>query len=301
MNVISLFDGKGCGMVALERAGIKVGKYYASEIDPHAIKISGKNYPDIIQVGDILHLTGIDWNLTPINLVIGGSPCQDLSQTKNGGKGLEGSKSSLFYEYVRILFEIKKVNPRVKFFLENVKMKKQYSDTITKILGVEPIELNSELVSCQKRKRLYWTNIPYFGPPEDKNIILNDILEPQVAEKYFYSHPLTNIDMLKEVCAIMDYKNNDIHKRILNPAFKCHTLTTCNGGNTQKKVMINGRARKLTPLEYERAQTLPDNYTQGVSDSQRYNLCGNGWNIDTIAHFFKGLKTDNEFENNLDF
>jgi DNA (cytosine-5)-methyltransferase 3A len=127
--------------------------------------------------------------------------------------------------------------------------------------------------------------------------VLKDILEPNVEEKYFYNHPLLNIDLSKQVCATMDYKIHDMHKRIFNPVFKVHTLTACGGGNTQKKVYINGRARKLTPVEYERLQTLPDNYTAGVANIHRYNALGNGWTVDVIAHIFTSLKGTIENEN----
>jgi len=301
MNVLSLFDGMSCGRIALERAGIPVANYYASEIDKHAIKVSGSNYPDIIQLGSVTELVNIDWSQQKIDLLIGGSPCQDLSNAKTGGMGLIGEKSKLFFEYVRVLNEIRKVNPDVKFLLENVKMKKESENVISEILNLKPIEVNSELVSAQKRKRLYWTNIEGFTMPEDKGILLKNILEETVDEKYFYSNPLKNIDLEKEVCAIMEYNNNDIHKRILNPEFKCHTLTTCGGGNTQKKVLINGRARKLTPLEYERLQNVPENYTSYVAEGHRYNMLGNGWTVDVIVEFFKHLKPATDFNENLDF
>ena len=158
-------------------------------------------------------------------------------------------------------------------------------------MGVEPILINSNCFSAQDRPRLYWTNIPVnvFGLKES-DLCLQDIMELDVDEKYYYNYPLYNVDMTKQVCAYMDFKNNEMHKRIFNPAFKCHTLTTCGGGNTQKKVLDNGKARKLTPLEYERLQTLPDNYTSCVSNSQRYNTCGNGWTVDVIAHIFSFLE-----------
>lgn len=143
--------------------------------------------------------------------------------------------------------------------------------------------------SAQSRPRFYWTNIPFIKKYEKSKAVLKDILERNVDEKYFYSYPLKNIDMTKQVCAIMDFNNHEIHKRIFNPAFKCHTLTACNGGH-QKKVMDNGRARKLTPLEYERLQTLPNNYTAGVSDTARYNALGNAWTVDVIAHILRGIK-----------
>lgn len=316
INVLSLFDGMSCGRIALERAGIPVNNYYASEIDKYAMKVSAANYPDIIQLGSVTELKNIDWNNPKIDLLIGGSPCQGFSFA---GKQLnfEDPRSKLFFEFVRVLEEIRLINPNVKFFLENVKMKKEYQDVISELLGVQPIEVDSSTVSAQQRKRLYWTNIatPNFGT---NATVLSDIMEEEVDEKYFYNYELLNLDLSKQVCAIMDYKNNDTHKRILNPKFKSHTLTCCRGGNTQKKVYDNGRARKLTPLEYERLQTVPDNYTAGISESQRYNSLGNGWTIDVIAEFFKNMKsttgptekqladfdfyTENNFEtDNLDF
>lgn len=286
MKVLSLFDGISCGRVALERAGIPVEKYYASEIDKQAIKITQKNYPDTIQIGDVCDVNPDDYK--DIDLLIGGSPCQSLSITMGQTRTNLNGKSKLFFEYLRIL---KSVKPKW-FLLENVaSMNKESKDTITELLGVEPVLINSNCFSAQDRPRLYWTNIPInVLDLQESNLCLKDILEQNVDEKYFYSHPLTNINMAKQVCAIMEYKNNDMHKRIFNPAFKCHTLTTCGGGNTQKKVYIDGRARKLTPKEYERLQTLPDNYTDCVADSHRYSTIGNGWTVDVIAYIFKGIK-----------
>jgi DNA (cytosine-5)-methyltransferase 3A len=283
MNILSLFDGISCGQVALERAGIKVDNYYASEIDKYAIQVTMKNYPNTIQVGDV---TKVDFSqLKDIDLLIGGSSCQGFSCA---GKGLNfnDERSKLFFEFVRALETIK---PKY-FLLENVaSMQHECRDIITKYMGVEPILINSNCFSAQDRPRYYWTNIPFDKNILECNLCLNDILEKEVDEKYFYSYPLININMDKQVCATMQYKNNEMHKRIFNPKFKCHTLTTCGGGNTQKKVYINGKARKLTPLEYERLQTLPDGYTDCVANSHRYNICGNGWTVDVIAHIFKGL------------
>ncbi|MBO5705215.1 MAG: DNA (cytosine-5-)-methyltransferase [Alphaproteobacteria bacterium] len=287
MKVLSLFDGISCGRVALERAGISVEKYYASEIDKYAIQIAQKNYPDTIQIGDVCDVNPDDYKA--IDLLIGGSPCQSLSITMGQTRTSLNGKSKLFFEYLRIF---KAIKPKW-FLLENVaSMNKESRDTISELLGVQPILINSNCFSAQDRPRLYWTNIPVnvLGLKES-NLCLKDILEESVDEKYFYSYPLTNINMAKQVCAIMEYKNNDMHKRIFNPAFKCHTLTTCGGGNTQKKVYIDGRARKLTPIEYERLQTLPDNYTDCVADSHRYTAIGNGWTVDVIAHIFSsGIK-----------
>lgn len=284
MKVISLFDGISCGMLALERAGIKVDQYVAFEIDKHAIKISNKNYPQIEQCGDV---TKADFSkYKGFDLLIGGSPCQSLSIVQSKTRENLKGKSKLFFEYVRALHEIKP-----KYFLfENVSsMNKESEQVISECLGCDPIFIDSADFSAQTRPRYYWTNIPVDMNYKKSETVLKNIMQQNVPEKYFYKYPLENIDMKKQVCATMIHNNHDIHKRIFNPDFKCHTLTTFSGGNTQKKVMDNGRARKLTPLEYERLQTLPDNYTEGVADSHRYTCIGNGWTVDVIAHIFKGL------------
>lgn len=286
MNVLSLFDGISCGMVAIERAGIPVDRYVAYEIEPNAIKISRKNYPQIEHCGDV---TTADFTqYQGFDILIGGSPCQSLSIVQSKTRQHLDGKSKLFFEFVRALEEVK---PRY-FLFENVaSMNEESKMAISELLGCEPIFIDSGDFSAQERPRLYWTNIPVdvlnIG---SSPLVLGDILESDVHEKYFYNHPLENIDLSKQVCATMIYKNHDMHKRIFNPAFKCHTLTTCGGGNTQKKVFVNGRARKLTPLEYERLQTLPDHYTAGVADSHRYTAIGNGWTVDVIAHILSGLK-----------
>lgn len=286
MKVLSLFDGISCGRVALERAGIPVERYFAYEIEPNAIKISKKNYPDIIHCGDV---TKADFKqYSGIDLLIGGSPCQSLSIVQSKTRQNLDGKSKLFFEFVRALEQAKP-----KYFLfENVaSMNEESKAAISECLGCEPIFINSNCFSAQDRPRLYWTNIPVEADGlKECSLCLRDILEGEVDERYFYNHPLENIDLTKQVCATMVFKNHEIHKRIFNPDFKCHTLTTCGGGNTQKKVYVNGRARKLTPLEYERLQTLPDNYTAGVSNGARYTACGNGWTVDVIAHILRGLK-----------
>ena len=176
MKVLSLFDGISCGMVALERAEIKVDTYYASEIDKYAIQISEKNYPNIVRLGDVTKWQDWDIDWASIDLLIGGSPCQGFSFA---GKQLNFNdpRSKLFFEFVDILNHIKKYNPEVKFLLENVKMKKEYQEVISGYLGVEPIEINSALVSAQNRVRLYWTNIPGIKEPTDKGLLLKDIIE----------------------------------------------------------------------------------------------------------------------------
>ena len=285
VKVLSLFDGISCGQVALERVGVEVDEYFASEININSMWITKKNYPDTMHVGDVTKLNHQD--LLNIDLLIGGSPCQDFSKCKAGyGKGIKGEKSKLFYEFLRLL---KGCKPKY-FLLENVPMKQEWEDLISKELGVKPIKINSGLLAAAERERLYWTNIPQVELTEDKCLVLNDIiLKPEeVEEKYWYDKPFEYIGY-KKVCAMLTIKGHDMIRRVHHPDFQCSTLTTCNGGNLQKKVYQDGKCRKLIPLEYERLQTLPDNYTEGVTDTHRYNGCGDGWTVDVIAHIFKGL------------
>lgn len=291
MKVLSLFDGISCGRLALERAGIPVEVYYASEIEKNAIKISEKNYPDIIRLGDVTKWREWDIPWKEIDLILAGSPCQSLSITQSKTRqGLDG-KSKLFFEFVDILNHTRKFNPDVKFLFENVaSMSKESKAAIESCLGTELIYQNSNAFSAQDRPRVYGTNFGFTPIDKPSGILLKDILQSNVDEKYFYN---CNYDFLgydKTVCAILHINGHDILKRVNSPYAKCQTLTTCGGGNTQKKVMINGRCRKLTPLEYERLQTLPDNYTEGVADGHRYTACGNGWTVDVIAYILKELK-----------
>ena len=285
MKVLSLFDGISCGKLALERAGIPVERYVAYEIEPNAIKISKKNYPKIEHCGDV---TTADFaQYRGFDLLIGGSPCQSLSIVQSKTRQHLDGKSKLFFEFVRAKEEM-----CPKWFLfENVaSMNNESKQVITELLGCEPIFIDSGDFSAQERPRYYWTNIPVLLDYKKSKAVLADVLENEVDQKYYYDHPLLNVDLSKQVCATMDFKNHDMHKRIFNPSFKIHTLTCCGGGNTQKKVYINGKARKLTPLEYERLQTLPDNYTAGVANGHRYSAIGNGWTVDVIAHIFTHIK-----------
>lgn len=312
MNVLSLFDGMSCGQIALNRAGIKYQNYYASEIDKHAIKVTQHNYPNTKQLGSVTSLLNIDWSVQKIDLLIGGSPCQNFSfagsqkgmvtsenvevlsldqylELKNSGFEFQG-QSFLFWEYVRILKEIQKVNPEVKFLLENVEMSPKWQNLISEVLGVKPISINSNLLSCQNRPRLYWTNINNgkIDQPKNKSIFIKDIKQINVDEKYFYKQDFVFVES-KGIAGMLNINGHDILKRFHFDWQKVHTLTCCRGGNLQKKVLDGNRVRKLTPLEYERAQTVPDDYTNCVSDSQRYNLTGNGWTVDVIVHIFSYL------------
>lgn len=298
LNVLSLFDGISCGKVALERAGYTTNNYYASEIDKYAIQIAMKNHPSIIQIGDIINLKGKDFK--NIDLIIGGSPCQGFSFA---GKQLNFNdpRSALFFEYVRLLREI-----RPKYFLlENVRMKQEYQDVISEQLGVKPIMINSSLVSAQNRIRLYWTNIPNITQPGDKGILLKDILENNDIVDREKSYCLdANYDKggnLKRYfergsrqlvfAGMADHYNGpDYTRRIYKSEGKAPILTTSCGGHHEPKVAIDTRYyRKLTPVECERLQTLPDNYTEGVSNSQRYKMLGNGWTVDVLTHIFKNI------------
>ena len=290
MNVLSLFDGMSCGRVALERVGIKVNNYYASEIDKYAIEVSSHNYPDIIQLGDVRNYK--EWELPEIDLLMAGSPCQDLSRIKTDGKGLHGEKSKLFFEFVKCLHKFK---PKY-FLLENVLMDKESEDIITSILEVDPIEINSCYFSAQDRRRLYWTNIDFDKDFPDNPLVLKDIIENEVDEKYYYNDVYYGFDATKRVVCNLErrYPNGKMKftetlARVYNINHKSPTLTAVAGGHQEKKIFHNGRPRKLTPLEYERLQTVPEGYTSLVSNSQRYKMLGNGWTVDVIAYIFKHL------------
>ena len=426
MNVLSLFDGMSCGRLALDRLGIKVDKYYASEIDKYAIEVSSANYPDTIQIGDVCDVKGEDY--PNIDLILGGSPCQGFSFAGHQ-LAFDDPRSALFFEFVRVL---KEVNPKY-FLLENVKMKKEFLDIISDQVGVEPILINSSLLSAQNRQRYYWTNIPGVEQPEDRGLVLKDILETEADERptkdternrrhhktpeqksltmtatmykgagnngmtlvpmvdkipdksetiksQYYKSSKANferkgtfhatgvpLDKSKRVGTAY-IKGHDIKKRVysgegkspsiiadsgtvpkvvkggafrgraydkdgkrmdrdgssvahktkqmleLRQDDKSNALTTVQKDTLvvksairekSKTVRSGGRGsydrhewdsvdemhwRKLTPLECERLQTVPDNYTNHVSNTQRYKMLGNGWTIEVIAHILKGIQ-----------
>ena len=286
MNVLSLFDGISCARMALKKANIPVKHYYASEIDKYAITASQKNHPEIKQLGNVKDIKSID---IPIDILIGGSPCQDLSVAKKDRKGLEGDRSSLFWEYVRI----KDLCKPKWFILENVaSMRDKDRDTITKALGVQPVMFCASLVSAQRRKRYFWTNIP-FTLPTDRNIVINDILVSDADDKYFIKRELK--------------QNNSIQNRVYSPDGKtptllCHHIPKVSpvvgrilgrrlkDGDQKDNVIIEDkRIRRLTPIECERLQGLPDNYTEGISETQRYKCLGNAFNVDVVAHILSSI------------
>jgi len=356
MKVLSLFDGISCGRVALPKNGIE---YYASEIDKHAIQVSTKNFPDIIRLGDVTKVEPIP----DLFLLIGGSPCTDLSIAKKGRQGLQGSSSKLFYEYLRLLRESK---PKY-FILENVaSMSKESRDVITKEMGCEPIMINASLVSAQSRKRLFWTNIPVVGLPEDRGIMLKDILEeqPETAVGCSIRGRLQDAKWVNKLDVRKDEKtsaltscassklalvkighignSNAQANRVYSTEGKSVTLSANGGGlgaktglylcgrevgrhlNAEGKredkphvpitrrietrnddksgtltsvtkdnlVIGEGVIRRLTPIECERLQSLPDNYTEGISTTQRYKCLGNAFNVEVIRFILSFIKPD---------
>jgi DNA (cytosine-5)-methyltransferase 3A len=333
MNVLSLFDGISAGRIALERAGVKVDNYYASEVDKYAIQISKKNHPNTIQMGDVTKWREWDIDWSSIDLVIGGSPCQGFSFA---GKQLnfEDPRSKLFFDFVDICHRVADENPKMKFFLENVRMKKEYQDVISGYMGVEPVMINSSLVSAQNRVRFYWTNISNVSQPEDKGIILKDIIFDEVDEKYYLTaEAIDYMSRLRNGKPRWEY-----HKKPIDGKAACLTANMNKGvpygvlriPEATKKgyveinpnegvdlTFINSKTRrgrrmedksncltatnydycwydgyicrKLTPIECERLQTFPDNWTEGISNSQRYKALGNSWTVDVVTHIFKGL------------
>lgn len=273
MNVLSLFDGMSCGQIALNKLGIKYENYFASEIDKYARQVTQNNYPNTKQIGSVVDVKGAD--LPQIDLLFGGSPCQSFSVAGNG-KGFDG-KSGLFWEYVRIL---KETNPKY-FMLENVVMKKEWEQIITNALGVAPVKINSKLVSAQSRPRLYWTNIPIKDRLTDLGITCADVLEDDVDIKYKLSEAKVNrVLNTKRGKGFFYNKSHEKTGTLISGYYKQPT----------DGIYVNlGFERRLTPTECEKLQTVPLNYTDCCSDSQRYKMIGNGWTVDVIAHIFKGI------------
>lgn len=285
-----------CGQIALKELNINVDKYYASEIDSKAIQVTMDNFPNTIQLGDVTLISEETLKSLPkVDLVIFGSPCRSLSKATAGRKeynnGLQGI-SWLFYPCNNILQWIKKNNNAdVKFMVENVDSNKTEDiKEMSRLLGVNPILIDSNLFSAQDRKRNYWTNIPISPLPSENSLCIKDILDSKVNKKYFYSQDFTYYGDDKKVCATLHINGHDILKRVNNIKFKAPTLTSCRGGNTQKKILDNGKPRKLTPNEYRKLQTIPEWYKMNVADSHIYNMCGDGWTIEVIKFIFKNLK-----------
>ena len=309
LNVLSLFDGLSCGQIALERAGIKVANYFASEIDKHAISVTLNNYPKTIQIGDVRGVSFKDGVLTTgvgafeigkIDILFAGSPCQGFSMS---GKQLafDDPRSSLYFEFERLKREI---NPSY-WLLENVKMKQEFKDVITERLGVSPVSINSKVVSAQSRGREYWTNIE-FTLPEDRGIKVEDILDNYTGNTISNTEVKLQLDVLLQTSK---YSKNyswcyDSTGRILvtrPDGLKIQRIGRIAFGQHQTEIVMcfttpyifDGETiRKVTLSECERLQTVPVGYTSCVSDSQRYKMLGNGWTVDVVAHIFKGIKEE---------
>lgn len=288
MRVLSLFDGISCGRIALDKAGIKYSCYHASEIDPNAILCATTNYPDTVELGDVrdLHFSTGDYDL-----IIGGSPCQDLCGM-GSREGLQGVKSGLFYEYLRILNEVK---PKYFLLENNASMTVDNCKLITGYLKCPVYEINSSCVSAQNRRRLYWTNIDVFTPPT-KNIVLNDIL-----------CDMPRVDITDKVNKYIggDYAGrkieNTVKHGIREMTQKSRTITTssCDFGSNGSLILhINDRYYLPNQTEFERLQTVPDGYTSMLPYKKAVFALGNGWTVDVIAHIFKGLHVEKENEHN---
>lgn len=307
------------GRLACERAGVPIDKYYSSEIDKYAIQVSKANWPDIIHLGDVTKVYGC--TLPDIHLLLGGSPCQDL---RPGRGGLKGPKSKLFYEYVRVKREIEEYNPKLYFGFENTaKIKIADKTIITELLGVEPVLINSALLGAQNRLRYYWSNIPFLGQPDDKGITLSSIIEIESPEKYNVTnkfierfkrkHPNFTGKINPEKTGTLNTGNNsgkgciDRGTTLLKViAHSSHTRQGRGQGGKGPLQREDGKSycldtsigtyiqygdvfRRLMPVECERLQTIPDNYSACVSDNQRYIMLGNAWHADTIKHLLLPL------------
>ena len=282
INVLSLFDGISCGHIALDKAGIPINKYYASEIDKYAIKVTNKNYPETINLGDVTTVSG-ELFTEKIDLLIGGSPCQGFSQAGKM-KNFDDPRSKLFWEYVRILQEVK---PKY-FLLENVVMKQEWQDIISEALGVKPIMIDSSLTSAATRKRLYWTNIPGVGQPEDLGITFGDIRERDVQEGSIY-YTDKGLDWIRR-----HEKRTGKILRIIGDSDKMQMLEASmyKKYSSQRFFGIEDThgLRYITVTECERCMNVPDGYTDCCSNTQRYKQLGNGWEVNTITHIFRILK-----------
>lgn len=295
MKVLSLFDGMSCGQIALKQLGIIPEKYYASEIDKHAIKQTQLNFPGTIQLGDVTKWKKWDIDWESINLVLAGSPCQGFSFA---GKQLafNDPRSKLFFVFIDILNHIRSLNPDVLFLLENVNMKKSYMRIISKFCGVFPVNINSSLVSAQNRDRWYWTNIrtkrvglfnevyTNIPQPEDKGILLHDILEKEVDEKYYVTSKCLEY-ITKEFRLQKKYTQINSEKKALPLMARGYSNWT---GDYIRE--ITGRIRSLTPTECSCLQTIPTWYKWECLDSQAYKMLGNGWTVDVISYILSFIE-----------
>ena len=303
MIILSLFDGMSGGQQAFERIGItfdgKENIYFAAEIKKHAIRVTKENYPNTIHIGDVtkvwyskgvLHTEIGDFKVK-IDALIGGSPCQDFTLLKaNNAKGTEGDKSQLFYEYLRIWRETK---PKY-YLLENVKMKNESKEQLDFYMNFEGIYINSSLVSYQNRPRYYWSNIPGITIPEDRNINFQDYKETdiKICGEYKLNHKPSYIKMWANGNGNNSFKGGCSN---VTNAKKIKCLTRRHDRNPNAGLIeFEDFCRYLTVRECEQAQTVKIGYTNCLSKAQAYDVLGDGWTIEVIAHILKGIKEDKE-------
>lgn len=294
LRVLSLCGGVETGLYALQQLGIPVKEYHTYEILLEAIAVSQYHFPFVVHHGD-LYEADFD-QFKGFDLLLVSTCCQSLSrvriENKQVNNGLEG-KSGIFFKAIECL---KAIQPKYFMFENVIPSREEDLKTMTECIGVEPLLIDSAIFGAQSRERYYWTNIPLGELPEESPLVLKDVMENNVNEKYFYKKDFEIIDMKKRVCAELKVNTMEMNRRIYNPEFKCCTLTCVNGGYHIKSVMDHGRPRKLTPVEYERLQGLPDGYTdvsvngRKLSDTKRYSLMGNGWNEPTVEWILSGLK-----------
>lgn len=294
LRVLSLCGGVETGLYALQQLGIPVKEYHTYEILPEAIAVSQYHFPFVVHHGDLYEADFEQFK--GFDLLLCGSCCQSLSririedeQVNNGLKG----KSSIFFKAIECL---KAIQPKYFMFENVIPSREEDLNTMTECIGVDPLLIDSAIFGAQSRERYYWTNIPLGELPEESPLVLKDVMENNVNEKYFYKKDFEIIDMNKRVCAELKVNTMEMLRRIYNPEFKCCTLTCVSGGYQEKSVMDHGRPRKLTEIEYERLQGLPDNFTKVKVNgrylpySKRYSLMGNGWTEPVIEWILKGIR-----------
>ena len=299
LRVLSLCGGVETGLYALQQLDIPIEEYHTYEILPEAIAVSSYHFPFIIHHGDLYKADFRQFE--GFDLILAGTCCQSLSRVRIEDKGVNdglNGKSGIFYKAVEA---VKIIQPKW-FMFENV-IPSQDDDLkeMTECIGVDPILIDSALFSAQSRERYYWTNIPLNSLPTRQNsLVLKDIMESDVPQKYFYNKPFEILDMDKRVCGELKVNTFEMNRRIYNPEFKCCTLTCINGGYQEKKVLDHEKPRKLTAVEYERLQGLPDNYTdikignRNLSYSKRCSLMGNGWTEPVIEWILSGIRKDSD-------
>ncbi len=294
LKVLSLCGGVETGLYALQQLGISISEYHTYEILPEAIAISSYHFPWIVHHGDLYEADFEQFK--DFDLLMAGTCCQSLSrlraENKTVSNGLDG-KSKIFYKAIEAL---QVVRPKYFMFENVIPNKKEDLDEMTRLIGVEPHLINAGIFSAQNRERYYWTNIPLGELPAESPLVFKDVMEYDVDEKYYYDKEFKILDMNKRTCAELLVNTTEMCRRIYNPNFKMVTLTCVSGGYQCKAILLDDRVRKLTEIEYERLQGLPDNYTnvlidgKKISYSKRCSLMGNGWNEPTVEWILSGLK-----------